>query len=204
MHLPTLRARQRVEREIEHLADQCGPHPRDTAAQFLHDKIKAGEAGLDPWEPDGAIFLVQAAPFERLWAHRAIALTGHLLEAVPHEGGWRLRCVLEADVRQALGLDGASAPVMVDEPVPVYGVTVAKPAGLPEPLIPFATPTLQLVEADPELPAMRAPMLAAQRQAALRVDCACGAPAGLECRCADEVRLASPVWNDTPIERPVH
>lgn len=169
MHLPTMRARRAVNRPLEAL-DAVGPRPREAAIEFLRGKIAAGQASLDT--ADEAVFVVDASRFERVWAAATFNLCGQLLTVTghPRNDGWRLRGILEADVRFELGLDTvAAAPLSLVE-----------------------------VAADPTPPLMREPMRRAQHAAAVRADCGCGAPAGLECRCTDEQRLAT-----TP-ERTVH
>jgi hypothetical protein len=92
-------------------------HPRDAAVRHLRETIAAGRAGLDPY--DETIFLLDATPNEIVWAGAVVNLTGLLLDVTgaPEKGGRRYRMILEADVRDELGLDAPDAPVVDDEPL---------------------------------------------------------------------------------------
>lgn len=167
--------------------------PRRAAIRLLREKIDAGTAGLDQYEPADLILI--AAENEKVWARRALQLVGVILDASPtDERGIRFRAIIEVDVRDELGLDGDTPPLMetplasraVDRTFYPVEVTIAS----------LEERRLRLV--DPTPPAMRAAMLEAQHAAALRLDCRCGAPAGLECKCGDADRLASAT------ERQVH
>lgn len=93
--------------------------PRQAAIRFLAVKLAAGQAGLDPY--DASVVLVDVAENEQVWARAAVECVGLFL----HQGGsQRIRMLLEADVRQELGLDAPDAPVMADEPLASRGLTV--------------------------------------------------------------------------------
>lgn len=88
---------------------------RESAARWLEAKILSRTAGLDPH--DGAVLIIEVADlFER---RDQIEAVGHVLEAHPHlklDGSrcYRVRALIEADVRVRLGLDGAFPPVLRD------------------------------------------------------------------------------------------
>jgi hypothetical protein len=101
-------------------------HPRLAAIRFLRERIADKRAGLDQY--DRSIFILAAAPHEKVWGNRALELCGIVLTAVPQPGGrTRYRAVLEADVRIELGLDAADAPMM-DEPLASRAVSAATAA----------------------------------------------------------------------------
>lgn len=191
MHLPTLRRR----REIQARLDIPVQTPRDSALEWATAKIERREAGLDPY--DLTLLIVDAAVNETKWAECACSLVGLILDRRDRSDGTvRFKVLLEAGLDRRLGLSPAEGPFAVDEPLASRSLASTHGETDP-PLIPFAG--LRLLEAPDEpmpVPAMREQMLRAQHAAALRVDCACGAPAGLECRCSDPARLASPVWDD--------
>lgn len=122
MHLPTIRARRAVQARLdqqpivrvdERLRER---HPRDVATDWIRTKIQAGDAGLDPYDP--SIFILVAGRNEKLWAYCTLELVGEVVTRVDQIGGrQRLRAVLEADARLALGLDETPAPLMLDEPL---------------------------------------------------------------------------------------
>jgi hypothetical protein len=103
-------------------------HPRDAAVRHLRETIAAGRAGLDPY--DETIFLLDATPNEVVWAGAVVNLTGLLLDVTgaPEKGGRRYRMILEADVRDELGLDAPGAPVVDDEPLASRRLTLADEA----------------------------------------------------------------------------
>lgn len=111
MHLLTIRKRRaHAAREPQSLT------PRDAAVRLLAEKIAAGKAGLDPY--DKSIFILKAGPNERVWCYRVLELTGTVLSRAPRFGGGeRFRALLEADVRNKLGLDRIYPPLMLDEPL---------------------------------------------------------------------------------------
>lgn len=97
-------------------------HPRLAAIRLLREKLADRHAGLDPY--DGTIFLLQVHPDERVWANRAVELTGLVLDVRRHGDGVRFRAVLEADVRHELGLDRPDAPILDEGPVASRGLRV--------------------------------------------------------------------------------
>src|SRR5437868_5869834 len=98
-------------------------HPRIAAIRLLREHIADRRAGLDPY--DDTIFVLVAHEHERVWCNRALELTGLVLTYLPDGDGIRFRAILEADVRQELGLDGPDAPTMGDEPLASRGVDAA-------------------------------------------------------------------------------
>ena len=93
-------------------------HPRLAAIRHLREAIADGRAGLDPY--DETIFLVDARDHERVWTNLCLELCGLKVGATLNWNGTgiiRYRGVLEADVRQELGLDSPGALVLRDEPL---------------------------------------------------------------------------------------
>lgn len=101
-------------------------HPRIHATRFLRERIADGRGGLDPYDP--TVFVLDAFQHERVWANRALELTGLVLRSrqLPY-GGTRFRAVLEASVRAELGLDADGAPTM-DEPLASRGADTSAAA----------------------------------------------------------------------------
>jgi hypothetical protein len=90
-------------------------HPRAAAIRHLRETIADKRAGVDPF--DRSLFVLVALPHELTWAYRALELCGTVLVAGDMDGGRRrLKAILEADVRLALGLDLEGAPEM-EEPL---------------------------------------------------------------------------------------
>jgi hypothetical protein len=97
------------------------PNPRAAATQWLAEKIRDGEAGLDPY--DRMILVVKAEEYERVWAYRAFELCGYALDVVDEgSGARRIRGVVDDDVRLRLKLYRPDAPLMVEEPLSSRGV----------------------------------------------------------------------------------
>jgi hypothetical protein len=173
-------------------------NPRLTALRLCREKISENRAGLDPY--DSTIFILVARPHEVVFVERMLGLLGEIRNTSDEQGGGkRFRVIVALDVRAELHLDSVHAPIKDDEPLASRGVTVLhhSRADDHEAILRVVHP-LQLVvdNTDPEpIPIMRAAMDRAARLAALRVDCGCGAPAGLECRCTVGERLASAVQN---------
>lgn len=85
---------------------------RDAAIVWLRMKIIGGRAGLDPW--DHAVMIVEVRSPEQAWR---LDLIGHVIGDQPHvrpdrSTCIRVRAILEADVRQQLGLDQVGAPTL--------------------------------------------------------------------------------------------
>jgi hypothetical protein len=170
-------------------------NPRLAAIDLLREKIADRKAGLDPY--DTSIFILVARPDEKVWANRALELCGIVLSTSVDtaEGGRRFRTHLADDVRVELGLDSANPPLMDDEPLASRSVDSP-----PEAILHVLHPPrhFEVLEGGGEerpVPIMQAAMDRAARLAALRVDCGCGAPAGMECRCTVGERLASAAAN---------
>lgn len=94
--------------------------PRAAAVELVREHIAAGRAGLDPYEPSDLLFDAHAD--ELVWSAIALNYVGVILNRRDREGGVRFRVVVEADVRDLLGLDLADAPTMDDEPLASRGV----------------------------------------------------------------------------------
>jgi hypothetical protein len=89
---------------------------RKSAVGWLAAKIRDAEAGLDPYEP--RTFIVELGPNEVKWGTLAVCHCGWPTSRTERpDGSVRLYAVLEADVRQELGLDSPGAPVMAAEPL---------------------------------------------------------------------------------------
>jgi hypothetical protein len=120
-------------------------HPRLAATRHLRELVADGRAGVDHY--DSSIVIVDAREHERVWTARACELTGLMIGIhVLADGGRRFRVILEADVREELGLDRPDAPRM-DEPLAsrrVVDETAALEAGLAM-LEKPATPVLRAV-----------------------------------------------------------
>ena len=99
------------------------PLVRDTALEYLRDKIDHGQAGLDPYDP--SIFILDAGANEIVWAYRMLHQLGLVLVNSVRGGGRRYTTVLEADVRMTLGLDEPDAPTMADVALASRGVDAA-------------------------------------------------------------------------------
>lgn len=80
-------------------------HPRLRAIRHLRDLITDGRAGVDPH--DDTVFVLDVRPHEQVWARSVVELTGLFLSEIRSAAGGfcRYRMILEADVRQELGLD---------------------------------------------------------------------------------------------------
>jgi hypothetical protein len=90
-------------------------HPRLAAIRHLRELVADGRAGVDNY--DATIVIVDAHEHERVWTARACELTGIVIGIhVLADGGRRFRVVLEADVREELGLDRPDAPMMDENP----------------------------------------------------------------------------------------
>lgn len=93
-------------------------HPRLAAIRHLRELLADGRAGLDPY--DETILLVDATDRDLVWTHRSLELCGLVVNKICNwqgTGGTRYRSILEADVRQELGLDQPGAPRLGDEPL---------------------------------------------------------------------------------------
>lgn len=103
-------------RDIQTLLDaQPIPEtPREIAVEWIREKVKAGKAGLDPYDP--SVFVLAAGANERTWAYRSLELTGIVVSRTVQDGGERFRAHLEADVRMELRLD-LDGCWMTDEPL---------------------------------------------------------------------------------------
>lgn len=89
---------------------------RTLAIGWLRRKIRAGEAGLDPF--DSAVLVVEVADPDHAWRINEVGLE---LIHHPHirpDGSrcLRVRCLVEPDVRGELGLDGYAPPLIGDVP----------------------------------------------------------------------------------------
>lgn len=88
---------------------------RESAARWLETKLLSHTAGLDPH--DKAVLIIEVSDlYER---RDQIDAVGHVLEAHPHlrPNGcrcYRVRALIEADIRDRLGLDGPFPPVLRD------------------------------------------------------------------------------------------
>lgn len=85
---------------------------RDASISWLRVKMFEGTAGLDPW--DAAVMIVEVASPDRAWR---LDLIGTVIGEHPHvrpdrSTCTRVRAILEADVRQELGLDEPGAPTL--------------------------------------------------------------------------------------------
>lgn len=151
MHLKTVRNRRQIEARFDR---DHGQTPREHAVEWLAAKIIDGKAGIDPYEP--AIFIVDAEPFERTWAYRALELTGIVLNRIPLLDGERFHSTLEADVHPALGLDKPDAAVMKNVALASRAVAAeALPAPVTIASLDRPAPQLALVEEPRMAPALR-------------------------------------------------
>jgi hypothetical protein len=106
------------------------PHPRTVAKAYIAELVSQGRAGLDPY--DRSLLILDADPFERVWANRALELVGLIPDYRMWAGRLRYRATISAAIRAELGLDAADAPTVEDEPLASRAVE--------------ARPTLQLIE----------------------------------------------------------
>lgn len=88
---------------------------REIAISWLRTKLFAGEAGLDP--ADLSVMIIEVSEEARAWRVDEI---GFKLISHPHrrpDGSrcTRVRCLIEADVRQELGLDEPGAATLAQE-----------------------------------------------------------------------------------------
>lgn len=90
---------------------------RDAAIQWLNVKLGLGTAGLDPF--DKAVMIVEVPSPDRAWRLDLIGqpIVYHPWVRPDRSTCIRVRAILEADVRQALGLDEPGAPVLRDTPL---------------------------------------------------------------------------------------
>lgn len=85
-------------------------HPRLAAIRHLRELLQDGRAGLDP--DDTTVLEIHALAHETVWVRSVVELTGLFLsQRDAGFGGRRFRMIVEADVRQELGLDQPGAPV---------------------------------------------------------------------------------------------
>lgn len=91
------------------------PHGRTIAIGYLDDQLAAGRLGLDPYDP--TVVLLDVGRNEAVWGRIVIELTGLHLSTCDQPDGLRYRMILEADVREELGLDEHGAPVLRNEPL---------------------------------------------------------------------------------------
>lgn len=165
-------------------------HPRLAAIRLLREKIAAGQAGLDPYQPSD--FIVVAAANELRWARISVNYCGLVLTEFEQPGGGaRFRVVLESDVRADLGLDSADPPYMADEPLASRRVDGADCADALATAAVYALNAPQHTQLITGEPLSLAALRAAKHAAALSYDCSCGAPAGFTCKCSDDDRIAS-------------
>jgi hypothetical protein len=122
MHLPTIRAKRQLQDDLDRrLADTQPITPRKAAVALLHDKIRAGEAGLDPY--DASVFIVELGRNETRWGTIVVSLTGKPTQRVERpDGSVRLYALLDQDVRGLLGLNEEDPPLMCDEPLASRGI----------------------------------------------------------------------------------
>lgn len=89
-------------------------HPRLAAIRHLRELVRDGRAGLD--QHDATVLVLDVRPHEQVWARSAVELTGLFLSEIRSAAGGfcRYRMIVEADVRQELGLD-RDAPTLSSE-----------------------------------------------------------------------------------------
>lgn len=120
MHLPTIRARQDRERAYD---ASLARTPRDTAVEWLTQRVADGRLALDPFDPSLAV--LDVGPNERTWAYRCLELCGFVEARYDQpEGRQRIVACLESDVRKTLGLDKPGAPVAADVPLASRGLVL--------------------------------------------------------------------------------
>lgn len=90
---------------------------REASISWLWVKLVEGTAGLDPY--DQAVMIVEVSSPDKAWR---IDLIGEKLIEHPRvrpdrSTCIRVRAILEADVRQRLGLDDVGAPALRDVPL---------------------------------------------------------------------------------------
>jgi hypothetical protein len=157
MHLPT-RRHPRPFPVADRFRDGAlveSEHPREAAIRHLRETIAAKRAGVDPF--DRSLFILVALPHELTWAYRALELCGSVLVAGEMDGGGRrLKAILEADVRLALGLDLEGAPEM-EEPLASRAVDASATAIMDSifSVLPEAPPILSVL-AETQEPVSRA------------------------------------------------
>src|SRR5688500_7448503 len=90
---------------------------REAAISWLHVKMWAGTAGLDPH--DSAVMIVEVDSPDRAWRIDLIGetLVSHPFTKANGDHVIRVRAIIEADVRMRLGLDEPGAPTIRDAPL---------------------------------------------------------------------------------------
>lgn len=107
--------------------------PVERAIDWLGDKLSDGAAALDPY--DLSILVLDTLAFERVWGYRCAELCGVVMgQRDRADGGRRIRILVEADVRVALGLDKTDAPIMADVPLASRGVDAMPGPAFAQPL----------------------------------------------------------------------
>jgi len=162
------------------------PTLRDYALDQMRDAINGGRAGLDPYDP--SIFIYHAQRGEIIFTRLMIDVLGAVIASLAQpDGSTRYRAVLDERARADLGIDGAAAPVMDDEPL------ASRRA---DSLLTLIDEQQRLrnetFAAPPPVEPWRQAMETARHMAAVYHACGiCGALPQTECECSDEARLAS-------------
>lgn len=149
MHRPTIRAKRQLAEDLDRrFAAQVPAHPREAAVAFIRGQIDDHLAGLDSY--DSTILVLDAHPFEAVWANRALEIVGIVLDKRMWAGAIRYRAIVEADVRAELGLDGPDAPTLV-EPLASRAASSAQGSVMDAivDVLPDRPPVLHAVEREP-------------------------------------------------------